>query len=282
MVRLEIHPASANYGIRFLRTDVDRAEIVPALYSNITATELCTTVGSGGNTVGTIEHLMAALVGLGIDNALVRINGPEVPIMDGSSRPFIHAIEKAGIADLGVPKKYFVVKETFEMRSGDRWIRIEPAHELSYQCEIDFGNSFIGHQSIEMVMNESNFLKLADARTFCHLNEVNALRSIGLAQGGSLENAVVVTDTGVVNEEGLRGDDEFVRHKLLDCIGDFGLLGGSLVGKVTISRPGHGFHSDVMNQLMLHRSKYLTIVSPAPVHQESKKAAVGNGAVVFG
>lgn len=280
MVRVEVHPASANYGIKFLRTDVDRAELIPALWSNITATELCTTLGRGENAVSTIEHLMAALAGFGIDNALVRINGPEVPIMDGSSKPFISAFKSAGISDLGVAKRYLVLKESFEFQSGDRIVRMEPSTEFSIACEIDYGKSFIGRQSLECTVNEANFLKLADARTFCHLNEVNALRSIGLAQGGSLDNAVVVTDSGVMNEEGLRGDDEFVRHKVLDCIGDFSLFGAQIIARVSITRPGHGFHAEIMKSMMQQKNRYFTVV--APVSSEMKHAPAAQAALVYG
>lgn len=279
---MEVLPASANSGISFQRTDVENPVILKACATNITSTDLCTTIGSGRTAVGTIEHLMAAFAGMGVDNALVRLNAPEVPIMDGSARPFVREIKRIGLLDQKIQRKLFVVKEPFEYRDGNRMIRVEPARETKFHCSIDYERSYIGKQSLEFTFTRDSFLKLAEARTFCHVNEVNALRSMGLAQGGSLENAIVVTDDGVLNEEGLRGDDEFVRHKILDCIGDLYLLGGQIVGKVTIVRPGHGLHADFMNRALMQRSRYFDVVEEVPTFVEEKRELAFAGGVVFG
>lgn len=259
-VRLEIHPAPANTGIWFQRFDVVGAQPVAAQWSNVTSTELSTTIGSGNNKVSTIEHLMAAFVGLGVDNALVRVSAEEVPILDGSAAPFVRAIEKAGMVRQDAYRRQFVVKECFEVRVGERFVRIEPASRQKIICEIQFGSRAIGRQIFEFVPSRSAFLSLAQSRTFCHVKEVEAMRKAGLALGGSLENAVVVDDDSVLNEEGLRSRDEFVQHKLLDAIGDLGLLGGEIIGKITLHKAGHSLHAAFMNELMKRRSEFLSVV----------------------
>jgi UDP-3-O-[3-hydroxymyristoyl] N-acetylglucosamine deacetylase len=262
VVRMEIIPAEVNTGIVFQRTDHPHAAQVSALAQNISSTDLCTTIGSSFSAVGTIEHLMAAFAGLGIDNVVVKLNAPEVPIMDGSSQPFVTEFLRVGLRDQKVGKKFYAVKEAFEVKLGDKYILVEPAKHTTFQCSIDFSGSFIGKQTAEFIFTPEEFIKLCQARTFCHVNEVNALRAAGLALGGSLENAVVVTDSGVLNEEGLRTEDEFVRHKILDCIGDLALLGAPLIGKITIHKSGHSLHAKFMNELLLQKDKYLTVVEP--------------------
>ena len=282
IVRLEVLPAAPNTGIVFQRTDHPNAVAMAAHAANVTTSELCTTLGAGASSIGTIEHLMAAFVGMGVDNAVVQLNGPEVPILDGSSKPFVTGFMKAGLKRQNYNRRYMVVKEAFEFQDGDRFIRVEPAKKTEFHCEIDFGDSFIGRQSLSMRLNTKEFMKLSMARTFCHLNEVNAMRKVGLAQGGSLENAVVVTDSGILNEEGLRADDEFVRHKLLDCIGDLGLMGCPVVGKFTVVRPGHAFISNFMNALLAQRHKYLTVIEPGPAVREEDAEVALAAAVVYG
>jgi len=262
LVRMEISPAAANTGIVFQRAANPNAPPLVALAQNVTSTELCTTLGSGISSVATIEHLMAAFVGVGIDNAIVRVNAPELPIMDGSSKPFVDELVRCGSKEQQVGKRYYVVKKSFEFRLGDRLIKIDPARSIRYRCSIDFGKGFIGQQSLEFSMTKKSFLKLSGSRTFCHVQEVNAMRAVGLALGGSLENAVVVTDTGVMNEEGLRSQDEFVRHKLLDCIGDLALLGAPLVGCITVHKPGHTLHAAFLNELLMKKDRYLALVEP--------------------
>ena len=279
-VVLDILPARAGHGITFLRTDSPQAEPVAAKVSNVTSTDLSTSIGSGVNRVSTIEHLMAAFAGVGIDNAAVRVSGPEMPILDGSAAIFVERFLAVGVRRLSSTRRRFIVRKAFELRRGDKVVRVEPASRQRYRCEIEFGSQMIGRQAVEYVPSKAAFLKLAEARTFCHLNEVNAMRSAGLALGGSLENAVVVTDTEVLNAEGLRGEDEFVRHKLLDAIGDFALLGGTLVGRITLCKSGHGMHAEFMHQLMKRHLEYLEIVDEDERSSEDSDVTVG--ASVFG
>lgn len=256
-VTLDVLPAKPNTGIVFHRTDSEYASLVEAHVFNVSATELSTTIGNGASSVNTIEHLMAAFAGLGIDNALVRIDGPEVPIMDGSSSPFVEAFIAAGIMVQRAKRKYFEVVKPFEFVRGDKYIRIEPSRKTRFKCSIDFPVSVIGKQSSEIDLSTESFLDLAYARTFCHVKEVTAMRNAGFALGGSLQNAVVVDDAGVLNKEGLRSRDEFARHKLLDAIGDFMLLGLPLLGKVTLHKSGHGMHAQCLEELLKNKSKFL-------------------------
>jgi UDP-3-O-[3-hydroxymyristoyl] N-acetylglucosamine deacetylase len=250
VVNVEIVPAPADYGIRFQRTDLANAPAIKADWRNVTATELSTTIGRGQNKVTTVEHLMAALFGVGVDDALVKIDGPEVPILDGSAAPFVEALLAAGTVSVGGERRCLVVKDTFEVEDKGRVMRVEPSDRLTFACTVEYPSAAIGRQTIELAYGRGTFLELSGARTFCHVREVDAMRAQGLALGGSLANAIVVTDAGVMNPEGLRSPDEFVRHKVLDAIGDLALLGAPLVGKVTLARNGHGLHARFMRELM--------------------------------
>jgi UDP-3-O-[3-hydroxymyristoyl] N-acetylglucosamine deacetylase len=260
-VHVEICPAAANTGIVFLRVDNDQAKPVPVHPTSITNSELSTTIGSAESGISTIEHLMAAFAGLGIDNVLVKVDAPELPIMDGSAAPFVEKILNAGIAKQEFFRKLLVIKKPITVRDGDRWMRIEPSRRLSFKCHIDYGNdSVIGQQSLEFIFSRSGFLNLCESRTFCHIRDVEAMRSAGFALGGSLDNAVVVTDKDVMNEDGLRSVDEFVKHKILDCVGDMAILGSPIVGKVTLHKPGHALHAKLMCELTENLEEYVTIV----------------------
>ena len=239
LTSVQILPADSDTGILFQRTDIANADYISAIATNITTTHMSTVLGNQHYTIATIEHLMAALFGVGIDNAVIKVNGPEIPILDGSSRRFSEKFEKIGYTKLSKPKTYLAVTKEFEVRSGDGYIRILPAAHLSFLCTIDFGDKVIGRQSLDMPFTKRHFLEIAEARTFCRQKDIHALQSQGKALGGSLDNAVVVNDSGVVNQEGLRMKDEFVRHKLLDGIGDLALLGAPLIGRVEMYKPGH-------------------------------------------
>lgn len=279
-VTLEILPALPGTGIVFQRTDVAGCPPIAAHFNNIVSTDLCTTLGRGGVTVGTIEHLMAALVGLGVDNAAIRLDAAEVPILDGSAAPFVDKLLAAGITKLPGARRHLVVHSAFEVRQGDKLMRVEPADQLEFACVIDFPSRAIGRQELSVPFSASSFMDLCESRTFCHVREVDALRAAGLALGGSLDNAIVVTDTEVMNSEGLRCHDEFVRHKVLDCLGDLALLGASLIGKVTLVKNGHALHARFMRELMSRQDELLTEVivgdqqaSPAGVTRPSRVAA---------
>ncbi len=264
IVEIEVLPAGPDHGIVFLRTDIPNAPIITATPAAIGATELNTTIGSGENSVSTIEHLMSAFHGLGIDNVLVKINAPEVPILDGSAAPFVDFLLITGSKRQDSPKKTYRAIKPFEVVHHDSFMRIEPhsTDELLFSCTIDFQYSkAIGKQSTEFLLNEDNYFSLCEARTFCHLKDVEFMRSRGLARGGSLDNAVVVDDEKVINAEGLRFSNEFVRHKLLDCVGDLKLLGFQLFGKITLYKAGHYLHAKFMRELLENFSLNLEDVS---------------------
>lgn len=250
IVLMDVLPAKADTGIVFHRTDDLRAKPVAAHSLNISSTALSTTIGHGESAVSTIEHIMAALSGLGITNAIVKLNAPEVPIMDGSARPFVSAFQEVGIESLAAPQKVFAVKRSFEIRHGEQFIRVNPSRRAKISCKIDFPHEMIGSQSVEFYPSADSFTNIAQARTFCHIKDVNYMKENGLALGGSLDNAIVITDDGLLNREGLRSSIEFVEHKLLDLIGDIALLGAPLLGEISASRPGHGLHAEFTKALL--------------------------------
>ena len=271
LVDVEIKPAAVNTGIIFKRTDSHLSKPFKAHAAMITSTELSTTMGEGASCVSTVEHLMAALFLMGIDNALVEISGPEVPILDGSAQPFVEKMVQVGTKEQNAFKtSYRVTKEaTFSL--GASSIKIEPAEVFSAEVHIDFNRDVIGKQKAVFVQGAPNLDDLVAARTFCHINDVNAMRRRGLALGGSLENAVVISDTGIVNEEGLRSSNEFAEHKLLDLIGDMYLLGKPLIGKITAHKPGHTLHANFMWELLGELSSSLTeetLVFPATTKEQ--------------
>lgn len=260
-VRVDLLPAAANSGITFLRTDQATSREVRACVENISATNLSTTIGFGDCAVATIEHLMAALSFLQIDNIRVLVDSGELPILDGSSVPFISALKQAGIARQGMSRKFLIVKRAFKYAEGDKYIEIEPGSGSTFNCEIDYGAGVIGKQSLTANMADKDFKTIFSARTFCHQKDVDYMNERGLALGGSLDNAVVVTDLAILNEEGLRSKLEFVQHKMLDCIGDLYLLEGTIVGKVSARKPGHALNAQFMQALLKDFDKYLAVVS---------------------
>jgi UDP-3-O-[3-hydroxymyristoyl] N-acetylglucosamine deacetylase len=259
LLRMELLPADAGSGIQFKRTDLINSPSILAHVSNIVATDLNTTIGSGAARVATIEHLMAAFAGLGIDNVLVKIDGPEVPVMDGSAAPFVEAILAAGLATQSTPRKLYIVRKPFELQQGEKWIKVEPSDEISFSMEIDFRSRAIGCQRFSLTWNRDSLNAIYSSRTFCHANDVNMMQKAGLALGGSLDNAVVVSDDEVLNPSGLRYSDEFVRHKILDCVGDMYMFGAPIVGKVSAYKSGHGLHASFMKSLWANRSDVLSV-----------------------
>jgi UDP-3-O-[3-hydroxymyristoyl] N-acetylglucosamine deacetylase len=246
---LNLKPAEANAGIRIRRTDlVNGASEIVVDWSKVVDTQLATTVGNDyGTTVSTIEHLMSALAGCEIDNLVIEVDGPEIPIMDGSAAPFVFLIECAGVVELEAPRKAIKILKPVTVGDGDRSLTILPSDEFSLSFEIDFDNAAIDRQQYAFENLDSDFkADIARARTFGFEKEVDALRSAGLALGGSLDNAVVVGEDRILNEEGLRYADEFVRHKILDCIGDLYLAGGPIIGEVRASRSGHELNNALL------------------------------------
>lgn len=251
--RLTVHPASAEYGIWFRRTDVIGADpMVQAHWSAVSSATLCTVVSnSAGTSVSTIEHLMAALSGCGIHNALIEIDGPEVPILDGSAAPFAAAFLARGIREHNAALRLFEVLETVEVRDGEALARLEPARTLEIGFTIDFDDAAIGHQEKRLVMANGAFLReLSDSRTFCRQADVEAMRSNGLALGGNPgENAVVFDGDRVLSPGGLRHSDEPVRHKMLDALGDLALAGAPILGRYTGVRAGHAMTNRLLRAL---------------------------------
>ncbi len=252
-VKMRVSPAGPEAGILFRRVDIEpESRDIQARFDNVVDTRLCTKIANEqGISVSTIEHLMAALAGCEIDNAMIELNAGEVPVMDGSSAPFVKLFEKAGVVEQGLPRRIVRVLRTVTVRDGYKFLAITPSDEASIELEIDFECLGIGRQSREMRINKHVFLtEIANSRTFGFLDEVEALQSAGLALGGSLENAVVLSNGEVVNEGGLRHHDEFVRHKILDCLGDLYLAGSPVLGQVTGSCSGHALNNALLRALL--------------------------------
>jgi UDP-3-O-[3-hydroxymyristoyl] N-acetylglucosamine deacetylase len=248
---MTIKPAPENSGIVFERLDTPKGCKVRASFPNVVQTTMATTIGVNGSRVSTIEHLMAAFFGMGIDNALVQINGEEVPIMDGSSGPFVGLLDKAGISVQTSYKKILLVKKPIKVSDGSRSVKLLPSDALKITCKIDFDHPLIKDQTYEMLFSKPTFIReISRARTFGFLKDVQALWDNGLAQGGSLENAIVVGDNGVLNEDGLRYKNEFVRHKLLDFIGDLAILGATVIGHFVVEKSGHFFNQELLKTLL--------------------------------
>ncbi len=258
-VRMTIHPAKENHGIRFVRKDISGYDpMIHALYQNVSDTNLGTTIcNEDGTIVSTVEHLMAALWGCNVDNALIELSGPEVPIMDGSSEPFVFLLECAGKQVQAANRRVVEVLKPIELRDGDKFVSIVPADEFSVNLEIDFSDKVISNQKAVFSSSELSFkTDLCRARTFGFAHEAEAMRAMGLARGASLENAVVVKDGGVLNKDGLRYDNEFVRHKILDCIGDFYLAGAWIKGTFHGVRSGHRLNNELLRAFFADSSAW--------------------------
>ena len=250
---MTLAPGEADSGIVFHRTDVsEEAAHVPAHWRNVTDTTLCTTVGNtSGTKVATVEHLMAAFAGCGVDNAVVELDGPEVPIMDGSAAPLVFLIECAGVTAQQAPRRPIRVLGEIEVRDGKRWARLSPADGFHIHFEIEYDSPLISRQVFRFAAGEGAFkAELSRSRTFGFAHEVDALRGLGLARGGSLDNAVVVSGDKVLNASGLRYEDEFVRHKVLDSIGDLYLAGAPLMARFEAFCSGHTLNHRLLRKLL--------------------------------
>ena len=251
-VLMTINPAATDLGIVFVRSDVtDRNNVIPARWDKVVDTRLCTVIGNkAGVTIGTIEHLMAALRGCGIDNAVIELDGPEVPIMDGSSQIFVDMIDETGVKEQDAPRRAIrILKEVIVEQDG-KSVKLSPGEGSVFNGGIDFDHPSIGQQSHEITLVNGNFRHdLANSRTFGFLHEVEALRKMGLAQGGSLDNAIVLDKKTILNPEGLRRSNEFIRHKLLDAIGDLYLAGGPVIGEYSADKPSHELNNKILRKL---------------------------------
>lgn len=260
IVSITIKPAPINHGIQFARKELPDYPKIPAHFNHVVDTSLATVIGYEGCIVSTIEHLMAAFAGLSIDNALVELDSHEVPIMDGSAAPFTRLIRSAGIRSQAGPKCYFVVKEPISLIEGDKSVSIYPSPCFKITYTIEFPHPLIQRQTYELDVTEDRFdAEIAGARTFGFLHEVEYMKRFGLARGGSLDNAVVVGEKEVLNTDGLRFPDEFVRHKILDCIGDFSLLGLPILGHVKAIRSGHAFNHSFLKTFFSKKNCWETL-----------------------
>jgi UDP-3-O-[3-hydroxymyristoyl] N-acetylglucosamine deacetylase len=261
--RATILPAVAGNGIAFRRSDMapDHA-LIPALWHNVRQSPLCTLLENRhGATVSTVEHIMAALIGCGIHNAIVEIDGPEVPILDGSSAAFVRGILSRGVQHLGTPVRALRVLETVEVRRGQAWARLTPHDSLMIEFDIEFEDAAIGSQKKTLNMSNGSFVReLSTSRTFCRKADVDMMRSNGLALGGTLENAVVVDGARVLSPGGLRHDDEAVRHKMLDAVGDLGLAGMPILGHYHGFRAGHALTNDLLCELFSRPRSFETLL----------------------
>lgn len=250
-VSMTLHPGEAGSGIAFRRSDLPGAPAIPADWRHAVEAPLCTSLASGDVTVATVEHLLSALAGMGIDNALVELDGPEVPIMDGSAAPFVFLIECAGIAELDAPRRAVRIRRPVEVEEPHRLARLQPcASGLEIDFEIDFESTVVARQDWSVRLSAAVYKRdVARARTFGFLNDVDQLRESGLARGGSLDNAVVIANDGILNEGGLRYDNEFVRHKVLDAIGDLYLAGAPIIGRFQGVHAGHALNLRVLARL---------------------------------
>lgn len=249
-VNLTLKPAPENTGYIFVRTDLDNFEI-PASVEFISHCSYATTLLRKGVVLSTCEHLLSALRGYGVDNCFIELDNIEVPILDGSSENFIELIEKTGIIEQFSPRHYLKVLKKVEFEQGDRKMSIEPSDKFEIECLIDFPHPFINRQTFHFQLNNGSFgREIASARTFGFTHEIEMLRKANLAQGGSLDNAIVLTSEGMLNDTPLRFADEFVRHKILDIIGDVALIGMPVLGKIKAEKSGHAVHASLMSKLL--------------------------------
>lgn len=265
-VDLVLRPAAPDNGIVFHRVDLERPVAIPADALHVGDTRLSSTLQEDGARVSTVEHILSALAGLGIDNLHIDVAGPEIPIMDGSAGPFIFLLQSAGIVEQDAPKRYLKITAPVEVRDGDKWARFEPFDGFKLDFTIDFPHPVFGSENRHVTIDfaEHSYVKeVARARTFGFMQDVEAMRAAGLGLGGSLQNAIVLDEFRVLNTEGLRYDNEFVKHKVLDAIGDLYLLGHPLIGQYTAYKPGHALNNAVARALLARKDAYAIVTFEA-------------------
>lgn len=272
MVTLTLRPAEEDSGINFYIATPEGSQRISPKPDQVIATGLATTIGNTEGSVSTVEHLLAAIRGLGIDNLRIDVHGGELPIMDGSAAPFVMLFKDAGLREQNAPKKVLRIKKPLSFQNGNKTISAEPYDGFLVEYSIDFAHPLIGVQSMTLEVTPESFSEVSKARTFGFLQEVDALRSRGLAMGGSLDNSVVLDEHGVVNQEGLRYADEFVRHKILDFIGDMAMIELPLQGKFKVSCSGHALNNQFLRALNENRDIYLENVTLGEMAAETQAA----------
>jgi len=270
-VKLRLEPLEANSGIIFYRSDVDVS--IPLLPENVVDTRMATVIGKNGHVISTIEHLLSAIYAYGIDNLKITVDADEVPVMDGSSASYCMLLDEAGIKELDAPKKIMRIKKVVEVREGEKYVKLSPSPDLNYDFTIKFPHPVIQEQAYILHFTKESYKKeIARARTFGFLHEVQYLRSKGLALGGSLENAIVLDEKKILNPEGLRFPDEFVRHKILDAIGDMSLIGMNFIGNYEAMAGSHDLNHKLTLALLKDKENYEVIEAVGEKMQELEKA----------
>jgi UDP-3-O-[3-hydroxymyristoyl] N-acetylglucosamine deacetylase len=252
-VKMTLLPAAPDTGIVFRRVDLPDAPEIKVQPHMVTDTRMCSTLEHNGARVATIEHLMSAFAGLGVDNVIIELSSAEVPIMDGSSGPFVFLLQQAGLVEQAAAKKFIRIKKVVEVHDGDKWVRFEPYFGFKIDFTINFTHPVFEHtgNNVKIDFADNSYVKeVSRARTFGFMHEVEALRSVGLARGGSLDNAIVLDEYRVLNSDGLRYDNEFVKHKTLDAIGDLYVLGHPLLGAFTAYKSGHALNNQILRTLL--------------------------------
>jgi UDP-3-O-[3-hydroxymyristoyl] N-acetylglucosamine deacetylase len=279
---LTLKPAPVDTGIIFRRVDLDPIVELEARTENVGDTRLSTSLGHGKASVSTVEHLLSAMAGLGIDNAIVDVTAPEVPIMDGSASPFVFLLQSAGISEQNAPKKFIRIKKYVRVEEGDKWAFLEPFEGFKVSLELDFQHPVLksSSQSATLDFSSTSYVKeVSRARTFGFMSDFEWLRANNLALGGSLDNAVVLDDERVINEDGLRYKDEFVKHKILDAVGDLSLLGRSLIGAFSGYKSGHALNNILLRALLADKDAWEEVTfttDEAPIAYQEPVAAISS------
>ena len=273
VVNLALVPAPVNHGIKFVRKDLPDNPTISARFNCVVDTSLATVIGSDGVIVSTIEHLMACFAGLSIDNVIVELDSYEVPVMDGSAGPFAQMIIDAGIQEQEASRHFFVLREAIELEEDGKYVGAYPDTTFKITCNIEFEHPLIRKQSCSIEVLDNVFEReISNARTFGFLREVEYMKNYGLARGGSLDNAVIVDDKDILNKDGLRYQDEFVRHKLLDCIGDFSLLGMPILAHIVTHKSGHAFNHAFLEKFFNKKESWQTQTFQKPAETPRKAA----------
>lgn len=275
-VSLKLLPARANSGIRFVRSDLPGSPEIPANVRHVLSTTLATTIGLGSAKISTVEHLMSALWAMGIDNIICAVDGEEVPILDGSALPFVKLLRKAGLKRQKCAKRFLVPNRTIEIRDGSKWAILRPSDSFKIHYTIDFPHPAIGKQEFTFDTENNFATDIAPCRTFGFLKDVERMQAMGLALGGSLENAVVLDDIQAINPEGLRFPNEFVRHKILDAIGDFSLIGYPLLASIELHRAGHDLQTRLIRELLENTNAFRIEADQAEEEVDDSVAVAGS------
>lgn len=265
IISLRIHPAPEDHGIVFVRTDTRQRVPILSRLANVVDTTLATTLGKDGVIVSTVEHFLSACLGMGVDNALVELDGPEVPIMDGSAAPFVYLLKSVGTRRQGRFKRFLLIQRAFHIQEDDRWASFLPAKELKISVNIQFEHPMVKDQKLDFTFSDLSYdREISKARTFGFLRDVEEMQSQGYALGGSLDNAVVLDDFRVLNDDGLRYTDEFVRHKILDSLGDLSLLGMPLLGHLVAYKTGHTLNHRLIKKVLTQPQGWKVVTFPSP------------------